>query len=465
MMIRKRTTAAGRPRGFTLIELAIVLAVASLLFAGLWRLMSSGNTQLRDQAAADLHGQLIKAVSAYLTTTEGQNLMTLHAANANFELPLPTSNENVTDCKNTIADANAKILCEYLPIGFTGRNAGSNVRTTNSYGQSYEVRVLKDNQAAGVAPKNYSFMILTFDGDTIPDTSGGRIASMIGNDGGFVYTANVCGEDYACGAFGSWAVSPTGTYGFGSSPNGHIASRTYAGLTSSQNAPWLARTVVSATPTVAVQGGTAADFNTIQTDTYLGLISATATTTSYARILGAVSGYGGAIENLRTLTVGRSTDTDQEASLIVVGGGCSRASISDNTCPYVMEVAGSASIDGLLSAAKLYAGQFIYDTSAGSSDRRLKGNIKPIENALDKMAKIGGYSFEMKKSKEKKLGVIAQEVEQVFPEVVHKIDAEYEGVDYIGLIGPLVAAVNELKRENDALKAEMKALKTKVEGR
>ena len=45
---RKIKNRTDKRRGFTLIELAIVLAVASLLFAGLWRLMASGNTQLRD---------------------------------------------------------------------------------------------------------------------------------------------------------------------------------------------------------------------------------------------------------------------------------------------------------------------------------------------------------------------------------------------------------------------------------
>ncbi|NDC55706.1 MAG: prepilin-type N-terminal cleavage/methylation domain-containing protein, partial [Alphaproteobacteria bacterium] len=39
-------------RGFTLVELAIVVAIAGLLFAGLWRLMSSGSGQLTEQAAA-----------------------------------------------------------------------------------------------------------------------------------------------------------------------------------------------------------------------------------------------------------------------------------------------------------------------------------------------------------------------------------------------------------------------------
>lgn len=448
-MIRKPKGNKAR-QGFTLIELAIVLAVASLLFAGLWRLMASGNTQLRDQAAADQHSQLITAVSAFLATTQGQNWMKDFTANTAFSLPMPTSNASVDDCKGTIANVNVKTLCEYLPIGFTGRAAAEDVRTTNSYGQSYEVQVLKDGQAAGQPPKSYSFMIMTLDGDTIPDTSGGRIASLIGNDGGFIYSADVCGLSNACGAFGSWTASPISTYGFSTAPDGHIASRTYAGLNASQNAPWLARTTITQGATVAVPGGTAPDFNTLQADTYMGIVSSTATG---AVLYGAASGYGGTIKNLRSLAVGRAADAGEDAALVVSGGGtCSRSSVTDTTCPYVLEVAGSASVDDMLSANRLYAAQFIYDTN---SDERLKREIAPIDHALDKLGKLNGYSFLMKSSAEKKLGVIAQEVEKVFPELVHQIDAEYKGVDYIGLIGPLIAAVNELRVENEKLKAEV----------
>ena len=55
-----------RISGFTLIELAIVLGVTGILFGGLWRLLSTSNAQMRDQATANQHAQLISAVSGYL---------------------------------------------------------------------------------------------------------------------------------------------------------------------------------------------------------------------------------------------------------------------------------------------------------------------------------------------------------------------------------------------------------------
>ena len=55
-------------------------------------------------------------------------------------------------------------------------------------------------------------------------------------------------------------------------------------------------------------------------------------------------------------------------------------------------------------------------------------------------------------------GVIAQEVEAVFPELVTTSQKGHKQVSYTGLIGVLIQAVKELKAENDALKARVTAL-------
>ena len=89
---------------------------------------------------------------------------------------------------------------------------------------------------------------------------------------------------------------------------------------------------------------------------------------------------------------------------------------------------------------------------AAGSDERTKDNVAPIENALEKLGAIRGVSFEWNDkavhfSKEpgtKETGVIAQEVETVFPELVHTGGDGLKRVNYNGLIGVLFAAVNEL---------------------
>jgi hypothetical protein len=93
----------------------------------------------------------------------------------------------------------------------------------------------------------------------------------------------------------------------------------------------------------------------------------------------------------------------------------------------------------------------------GASDERLKDNIKPIENALDKVCSLSGNTFEWNKishrpTGKKDIGVIAQEVEKVFPEIVDTRDSGYKAVDYEKLSAVLIEAVKELKTEIEELK-------------
>ena len=98
-----------------------------------------------------------------------------------------------------------------------------------------------------------------------------------------------------------------------------------------------------------------------------------------------------------------------------------------------------------------------------SSDRRLKKYIKNIKNPLDKLSKINGVTFEWKKTDDKMkrevhsheghdIGVIAQEIEEVLPEIVATRDNGYKAVYYEKLVPLLIEAVKELKAEVDELK-------------
>jgi hypothetical protein len=95
-------------------------------------------------------------------------------------------------------------------------------------------------------------------------------------------------------------------------------------------------------------------------------------------------------------------------------------------------------------------------TAAGDitafSDERLKSDIKTITKALDKVNNLRGVTFE--KDGVRGLGVIAQEVEKVIPEVV-KDNEEYKSVAYGNIVGVLIEAIKELKAEVDELKSRL----------
>ena len=104
-----------------------------------------------------------------------------------------------------------------------------------------------------------------------------------------------------------------------------------------------------------------------------------------------------------------------------------------------------------------------------SSDRRWKENIIRIENPLDKISKIGGYTFDWKELTEEEkqtqhgnsghdVGVIAQEIQEVLPEVVKERDNGYLAVDYEKIVPLLIESIKELKQEVDDIKQKCDCL-------
>jgi len=92
-----------------------------------------------------------------------------------------------------------------------------------------------------------------------------------------------------------------------------------------------------------------------------------------------------------------------------------------------------------------------------SSDERLKDNIQPISNPLEKINSISGNSFDWNEEKQdiykgKDYGVIAQEIEKVLPELVKENEWGYKAVKYDKLVSLLIEGIKELSIEVNNLK-------------
>jgi hypothetical protein len=85
-----------------------------------------------------------------------------------------------------------------------------------------------------------------------------------------------------------------------------------------------------------------------------------------------------------------------------------------------------------------------------TSDVNLKENITTVDNALNVTNKLRGVRFEWKKDGRPSYGVIAQELQEILPELVSSGDPKT--VNYNGIIGVLIEAVKELSAEIDELK-------------
>ena len=106
-----------------------------------------------------------------------------------------------------------------------------------------------------------------------------------------------------------------------------------------------------------------------------------------------------------------------------------------------------------------------------SSDVRFKKDVQQLSNVLDKIQNVRGVSFDWNEryaelgraTNKRQIGVIAQELEQQFPELVSTWGNEsYRAVDYGRLTAVLLEAVKELKAENEELKQRVEVLELKV---
>jgi len=103
------------------------------------------------------------------------------------------------------------------------------------------------------------------------------------------------------------------------------------------------------------------------------------------------------------------------------------------------------------------------------SDVRLKKNVEPLGGALEKMLRLRGVTYEWKEPEKMgnltgtQMGMIAGEVEQVFPEWISTNDEGYKMLGFRGFEAMTVEAIRELKDENNALKLHNRNLESRLE--
>ena len=88
------------------------------------------------------------------------------------------------------------------------------------------------------------------------------------------------------------------------------------------------------------------------------------------------------------------------------------------------------------------SGVTVTGTVSETSDIALKSDIRPLTNTLEKIQQITGYKYNLINSTSPSMGVIAQDVEKVFPELVHGSEGN-KTLQYSGLIGVLVEAIKD----------------------
>lgn len=134
----------------------------------------------------------------------------------------------------------------------------------------------------------------------------------------------------------------------------------------------------------------------------------------------------------------------------------SAVSITDSTASTskttgALKVTGGVGVSGSLNVG----GDVV---AYASSDRRLKDNIQNIKNPIQKVQKLNGVTWDWNSNADElqqslpNVGVIAQEVEEVLPQLVHDRENGFKAVDYARLTGLLIEAVKEQQTQIQELK-------------
>ena len=250
---------------------------------------------------------------------------------------------------------------------------------------------------------------------------------------------------------------------------------------------------IASTRTLAVGQGTGVTVNAndiaigqaVETDSNVQFANITATATaSLAKISGSL------IESTGDFTLNSSGDIILDADgtdIVLKDGGTSFGSFKRASSDFIikaetadkdiifkgtddsttitalqldMSAGGNAQFLGNISGSQIEASGDVI--AFGSSDRNLKDNIQPIENPLEKMDKIGGYTFVWNNKQStyqgKDVGVVAQEIQEVLPEIVSGRANGYLGVKYEKIVPLLIESIKELKKEVEDIKQKCDCL-------
>lgn len=255
--------------------------------------------------------------------------------------------------------------------------------------------------------------------------------------------------------------------------NGRLTLSTGTGITLSNTPRFDANQSSNKTITIGTNGTSANTSNTLVLRGGSGQISVGAITAASASLSGNITASGflvsgssgflkadGTVDTTEYLSNGNIKNP--QITFTTAGSGFSIGA----TQSFTLNQAGAATIALSISSSSGNTGNtLVFRNSNGdfsardinaqnfntTSDATLKTDIFKVDNALDILESISGVSFKWKQNGEKSMGIIAQEVEEVLPELINNSN-NYKSVNYNGLIAVLIESIKELKKEIKELK-------------
>ena len=194
--------------------------------------------------------------------------------------------------------------------------------------------------------------------------------------------------------------------------------------------------------TASGYGSTAIGKSTTASGTYSTAMGRSAIASDYVSL--AIGQYNNSLSSVTTN--GSATSYDADNTAFVIGNGTSGIAKSD---AFKVMFNGDATVSGGLTVSG--------DVNV-SSDARLKSNIISLGSTLSKLLLIDGKSYTMINDGDKKIGVLAQDIQKVFPELVSTDDKDMLTVNYQGLVPVLINAIKEQDAKIERLESLVEQL-------
>jgi hypothetical protein len=291
-----------------------------------------------------------------------------------------------------------------------------------------------------------------------------RFGEIISNTHQFTGSIFTSGSITVVGQYNGNGAGLTGTAA-SLSIGGNAATATIAGtITSQANSATITAASTNTNNQIVLRDGSG-NFSAGTITAALTGNASTATSASYATTAGTITSQA----NSATITAA-STNTGNQIVLRDGSGNFSAGTITatlsgnaTNISAYTINqnvgTGNSPTFTGLTVNGSITAtGDII---AYYTSDKRHKNNIQPITNALLKVSKLNGVTWEWNGDVDEaikqspKTGLIAQEVEEVLPEVVKTRDDGFLALDYSKMMGLMVEAIKEQQAQIEELKLRL----------
>jgi len=238
------------------------------------------------------------------------------------------------------------------------------------------------------------------------------------------------------------STSPTGIYASAMGNSTTASGNESTAMGYDTTASGEASTAMGYSTTASAQSSTAMGRGTTASGTNSTAMGYGTTASDYGSlVIGRYNSSGSSVTNSAT-----SFSTSNTA--FVIGNGADSSNKSD---AFKVMFNGDATVSNDLTVS----GDVVV-----SSDARLKSNIVSLGSTLSRLLLIDGKSYEMKGKQ--KIGVLAQDIKEVFPELVTEDANEMLAVNYQGLVPVLINALKEQQSEIETYRDEVSELKDLV---